>query len=140
MAEDNNEKENQEKVVKLEIELPEEQVSVHSGQSGGKNDDEEKDQKKDKNEKKGDQKNNEDESIIKQATGYEAGELVRAPVSTPDNVDSPKPARGQIRNLLAGFMLVVLSLIAWPIFGFRVAIAVALVGAGFISVGVLVRI
>lgn len=114
--------------VKIEIELPKEQISFGP---------EEKKEEEDKKDEEGEEEN---DSIVKQATGYEVGELVKSPVEPPEHAKSARPVRGQIRSLLYGFALIILGLIAWPIFGFRVAIAVVLVGAAFIALGTLVRL
>ena len=78
-------------------------------------------------------------SVVKQATGYEVGEIISAPL-TKHEPDNPRPVYGQIRNVFLGFALVGMSIICWPVFGFSVALAVVVVGATFIAIGTLVRI
>lgn len=81
-----------------------------------------------------------EEGPLKDITGYELGEIVTAPLHPPESQVKDKPVRGQIHNLFVGFALMPIALIALLIFGWSVAIAVALVGAAFIAMGVLVRV
>lgn len=77
---------------------------------------------------------------IKDVTGYELGEIITAPLHPPEGKAKDKPVRGQVHNLFVGFALMPLALIALLIFGGPTAIAIALVGAAFIAMGVLVRV
>ena len=81
----------------------------------------------------------EHESPVKEATGYEVGELLAAPLKKPEP-SKGHPARGQIRVLLLGFALIGMALISLALLGWRTAFAIALVGATFIAFGTLVRI
>ena len=80
-----------------------------------------------------------DESMVKKATGYEVGEIVAAPLK-PTEPSVQSPVRGQVHNLVVGFAIVALSLFVWPILGFNLFVAVALIGAIFIALGTLVRV
>ncbi|HVX58638.1 MAG TPA: hypothetical protein VG964_02785 [Candidatus Saccharimonadales bacterium] len=80
------------------------------------------------------------EGPVKEVTGYELGEIITAPLHPPEGEVKARPVRGQVHNLFVGFALMPLALIALLIFGWQVGIAVALVGAAFIAMGVLVRV
>lgn len=111
--------------VKVELELPEELVNVEEAPASGS-------ESKSKPE--------EDKSAIAKVTGYKTGELLSAPLGTPKLESAKKPRRSQVRNILLGLALLIMSLVVMAILGFQYGLVVALVGATFISFGTLVRV
>lgn len=80
------------------------------------------------------------EETVKEKTGYKANEILKAPVEPPKPEAKDKVKPGQVRNIIIGFALAAAALLAWPILGFRVALAIAIVGAVFISIGAIVSV
>lgn len=139
-------------MVKLEIDLPENE-NIHISQA----DDEEKDEKKKKQKKESEESQEEDESedeksekgkgdddsesAIHKRTGFDVKELLKAPVEAaePDAKPESEPRKGQFISISFGLFLMVVALIAWAIFNYWVAIGIAVAAATFISIGTLVR-
>lgn len=161
MAEENDK-------VKVELEMPKDQVSVHAASevlefSGPGEKVEERQDKaievlketreelhqtkkeikelKEKVEKSEEEDEGDDsDSTIKQATGYELGEIIGAPLSAPEPKAKGKPKLSQLRLVLVGFAVALVGVILWPALGFAVGLSIIIVGAVFVAIGVLVRI
>lgn len=86
-----------------------------------------------------DDKNRDD----KKDSGFDPEDIIKAPFEPP-KVDKPKdapaPTDGQRITLLVGFMIVLFALLLIPVFGVIGALIVAAIGAGFITIGTMVRI
>lgn len=80
------------------------------------------------------------ESMVKQATGYEASEIITAPFSPSDPEAKKKPKISQLRLILVGFVVVFLGVVLWPVFSFSVGLSIIIVGAVLVAVGVLFRV
>lgn len=80
------------------------------------------------------------ETLVKQATGYEASEIITAPFSPSDPEAKKKPKLSQLRLILVGFVVVFLGVVLWPVFTFSVGLAIIIVGAVLVAVGVLIRV
>lgn len=151
--------------VKVEFDLPKDQVSVHGaseetkpeGNEGVKERQDkaiealketreelsqtkkEVEELKEKVEKP-EENEGDDESAIKQATGYELNEIIGAPLEAPEPEAKGKPKLGQLRLVLVGFVVALIGVILWPALGFSIGLSVIIVGAVFVAIGVLVRI
>jgi hypothetical protein len=66
----------------------------------------------------------------KPAAGTKASEIIQAPIDSLSHKKDPEEPRTlQKEAIIAGVIVVVLGFIAWPIFGFTLAMAMALIGS-----------
>jgi len=72
--------------------------------------------------------------------GYEPSEIAKAPVEPPEPKDKKPPNAHQKAIIIFGFVLVGLSIILWPLFNFALFLGVAVAGAAIIAFGTLVRV
>ncbi len=96
--------------VKVELELPKDQVSVEPAEDD------------------------------KPKASYEPRDVLKAAVEPPEPKAKAPPNRHQKLVMVFGFALVAASLLLWPLIGLTVFVAVAVTGAAVIAFGTLVRI
>lgn len=112
--------------VKLEIEVPKKALLKRALDKEGE-------------EKEGKDEDEEGEEEEK-AVSYEPSELLKAAVETPEPADKKPPDRHQLRVIILGFVLVIISLILLVIINFTAFVVMALAGAFIIAFGALVRV
>lgn len=115
----------EEEKVKLEIEVPKKALLKRALAGSGS----------ERNEKEDNRKHTEEKPA-----GYEPSELLKAAIEVPDPADKRPPNPHQLRVMLMGLTLVVISLVLLVIINFTAFVVMALAGAFIIAFGALVRV
>lgn len=115
--------------VKLEIEVSKKALLKRALDKEGQG-------KEGKDKKDEDEEGEEEEKVV----SYEPSELLKAAVETPEPADKKPPDRHQLRVIILGFVLVIISLILLVIINFTAFVVMALAGAFIIAFGALVRV
>lgn len=112
----------EEEKVKLEIEVPKKALLKRAlGKSASEKED------KEEKEKEG-------------AASYESSEILKAAIEPPEPADKKPLNRHQLRVILLGFVLVLISLFLLVFVNFTAFVVMALAGAFIIAFGALVRV
>lgn len=112
-------KKQDEETIKLEVEVPKENLKVEKSKQKPKEEKEESDSPE---------------------LSYKPQEIIKAVVEPPEPESKKGPNDNQKRLMFVGLSLILVSLIAWAVFNFVAAIAIALTGATLIAFGALVRV
>ncbi|MGH7237751.1 MAG: hypothetical protein ACREGF_04410 [Candidatus Saccharimonadales bacterium] len=78
---------------------------------------------------------------ITEKTGYEPGELLKAPVEPPGKVKNPRPAsNNQKTAIISGVILIIIGFILWGAISFWAFVVLAFCGVFLIAYGGMARI
>lgn len=90
---------------------------------------------------KPDQKEEKFSEKVTEKTGYEPGELLKAPVEPPKEVKDPRPAsNNQKTAIISGVILIIIGFILWGALSFWAFVVLAFAGVILIAYGGMVRI
>jgi CHASE2 domain-containing sensor protein len=120
--------EEQEKV-KIELELPKSEVHIEPVKP-------KPDEHKELQHKHKESEKSEDVTL----GGYVASDIVKAPLEVPKPKDKRPPNQHQLKVMFFGLILVLVGLLAWPVFNASIAIAIAIAGAATIAFGTFIRV
>lgn len=115
--------------VKLQIEVPKEQLEKVVGEPAATAKTEEPAEKS-KTERKEEP----------EVAGYKASQIAKAPLEPPEPESKAAPNPHQRRLIIFGCAIVLAGLLLWPLASFAIGLTVAIAGAAVVAFGTLVRI
>lgn len=116
--------------VKIELEVPKDQVNIEAVQEEDKSGGEEAKSENGKERKE----------ASGTASGYEPGEILKAPVEAPHITSARNPNYTQRVVVVIGFAMAVAGLLIWPLVSLAAGLAVAVAGALLVALGTMFRL